>query len=926
MNKRSLNTLEVTEKDEPLKKDIRELGIILGNVLKEQEGVEIFHIEEKLRALTKELRTNYTDNIYTKIISLIEKLEPKKTHTVVRAFSTYFILVNAADEVHRIRMHRSEISRNESAPRGSIEEALSILNEKNFTKENINKILEAVEIIPVFTAHPTEATRQTILRKILRISQLLLQKELVKYTHEEEEEIKRELHTVITLLWQSNEIRFHKITVGDEIQRGLFFFKDILYDVLPKFYIRLNLKLESFFKIESPSPAVIKFGSWMGGDRDGHPFVTEDITKETLRNNRKQIINLYIQDLDPLYTYLSTSSIIIPADRELIGSVEKDRANLKVKKTNGLMRDPSEIYRSKLFLISRKLLKTLNYEKKGYKNVGEFLEDLNLIYQSLCSNKGKIIAENRVLPFIYKVKTFGFHFVSIDIRQNSSLLRLAVNDLMKYSGLPGKFSSLNEENKIEHITGKLLEPSSLKRKRLKNSTKKILNELSLIKWGKENISTEAANDFIISNCSSVSDVLSVLFLAKHAGLIKIHKGKMISSDFDILPLFETIEDLRNAADVMRVLFENQIYCQHLMLRNMVQKVMIGYSDSNKDGGIVTSNFELYKAQKSIKKICDEKGIELILFHGRGGSTSRGGGPVSESILAQPKGTIDGKIKITEQGEMISTKYLIPEIAERSLELMGSAVILKTAETKFTPKEKIEPDSDNFQLLFENISSEAFKYYKELINHPGFPEYFRTATPIDIIERIEIGSRPPSRSSGDDIRALRAIPWVFAWTQNRQTISGWYGFGYSISSCIEKDLITLEDLKRMYKKWEFFKVLVDNIEMVLLKTDMIIGKEYVSLCYDKSSAAQIFNMIQDEYERTLNIILNITGETDLLDTDKSLQRSILLRNPYIDPISFIQIKFIKQYRDKNTSSKKKKLLLSLLRSTVNGIAAGLRNTG
>ncbi|HSR18869.1 MAG TPA: phosphoenolpyruvate carboxylase, partial [Ignavibacteriaceae bacterium] len=433
MNKRSLNTLEVTEKDEPLKKDIRELGIILGKVLKEQEGVEIFHIEEKLRALTKELRTNYTDNIYTKIISLIEKLEPKKTHTVVRAFSTYFILVNAADEVHRIRMYRSEISSNESAPKGSIEEALSIINEKNLTNENINKILEAVEIIPVFTAHPTEATRQTILRKILRISQLLLQKELVKYTNEEEEEIKRELHTVITLLWQSNEIRFHKITVGDEIQRGLFFFKDILYDVLPKFYKRLNLKLESFFKFESPSPAIIKFGSWMGGDRDGHPFVTEDITKETLRNNRKQIINLYIQDLDPLYTYLSTSSIIIPADRELIGSVEKDRANLKVRKTNGLMRDPSEIYRSKLFLISRKLLKTLNNEKKGYKYVEEFLDDLNLIYQSLCNNKGKIIAENRVLPFIYKVKTFGFHFVSIDIRQNSSLLRLAVNDLMKYS-------------------------------------------------------------------------------------------------------------------------------------------------------------------------------------------------------------------------------------------------------------------------------------------------------------------------------------------------------------------------------------------------------------------------------------------------------------------------------------------------------------
>jgi phosphoenolpyruvate carboxylase len=926
MNKRSLNSLEVTEKDEPLKKDIRELGIILGKVLKEQEGIEVFHIEEKLRALTKELRTNYTDNIYKRIISLIEKLDIKKTHKVVRAFSTYFILVNAADEVHRIRMYRTRISANESVPKGSIEEAFSILSRADLSGENVKEILDAMEIIPVFTAHPTEATRQTILRKILRISQLLLQRELIKYTHEEEEEIKRELHIIITLLWQSNEIRFHKVTVRDEIQRGLFFFKDILYDVLPKFYIRLNLKLASYFNIESPSPAIIKFGSWMGGDRDGHPYVTEEITKETLLNNKKQIINLYLRDLEPLYTYLSTSSNIIPADKELVDSVKKDSALLKIKKINGLARDPSEIYRSKLYLISRKLLKTLNNEKKGYKNAEELLKDLDLIYQSLCYNKGKIIAENRVLPFIYKVKTFGFHFVSIDIRQNTSLLRLAVNDVMKNIGMGEKFSASSENQKIQYLTQYLLKSPSLKKNRLKNSTKQVLNEICLIEWGKENISSEATNDFIISNCSSVSDILSILFLARHAGLIKLFKGKMSSSSIDILPLFETIEDLRNSADIMKVLFENTIYWHHLMLRNKIQKVMIGYSDSNKDGGIVTSNFELYKAQKAIKKICDEKGIELVLFHGRGGSTSRGGGPVSESILAQPRGTIDGKIKITEQGEMISTKYLIPEIAERSLELMSSAVILKTAESKFGFEEKIDEEPDNFQLIFEEISAEAFKHYKELINHPRFPEYFRTATPIDIIERIEIGSRPPSRSSGEDIRTLRAIPWVFAWTQNRQTISGWYGFGYSISTCIERGITSMEVLKNMYKNWEFFKVLVDNIEMVLLKTDMIIGKEYISLSPHKSSAMQIFNLINEEYERSLNILLSITGETDLLDYDKSLQRSILLRNPYIDPISFIQIKFIKQYRQKNTSTRKKKLLLSLLRSTVNGIAAGLRNTG
>lgn len=926
MNKRSLSSLEVTEKDEPLKKDIRELGIILGNVLKEQEGTDIFFLEEKLRALTKELRTNYTDKIYRRIVSLIEKLDIRKTHKVVRAFSTYFILVNAADEVHRIRMHRLRISMNENAPKGSVEEALSVLNKSGLQPENINEILNSIEIIPVFTAHPTEATRQTILRKILRISQLLLQRELIKYTAEEEEEIKRELYTVITSLWQSNEIRFHKITVRDEIQRGLFFFKDILYDVLPRFYLRLNLKLNSYFSITSPSPVIIKFGSWMGGDRDGHPYVTEQITRETLLNNKRQIINLYLQDLELLYTYLSTSSIIIPSDKELIESVKKDSLLLKVKKTDGLMRDPSEIYRSKLYLISRKLLKTLSDEKGSYQNIEEFLDDLHLIYRSLCNNKGKIIAENRVLPFIYKVRTFGFNFVSIDIRQNSSFLRLAVNDITKYTGLKEKFSSLDEENKIEYLTRCIAKSLPFKKKKLKNSTKKIVSEISLIKWGIENISRNACSDFIISNCSSASDILSVLFLAREAGLIKISKEKLSASNIDILPLFETIEDLRSSAEVMQKLLENEVYRQHLMLRNKIQKVMIGYSDSNKDGGIVTSNFELYKAQKSIKKICDENGIELVLFHGRGGSTSRGGGPVTESIQAQPKGTIEGKIKITEQGEMISTKYLIPEIAERSLELMSSAVILKTSESKFGKIENPHISPDNLQSMFEQISEEAFKHYKELINHPKFPEYFRTATPIDIIERIEIGSRPPSRSSDEDIRTLRAIPWVFAWTQNRQTISGWYGFGYSVSSCIQRGIISMDELKNMYKNWEFFKVLADNIEMVLLKTDMIIGREYISLCPDMSAAKEIFNMISSEYDRSVDVLLKITGETDLLNSDKSLQRSILLRNPYIDPISFIQVKFIKKYRNKNLQAREKKQLLSLLRSTVNGIAAGLRNTG
>jgi phosphoenolpyruvate carboxylase len=925
MSKRSINLLETSIQDAPLNRDIRELGIILGNVLKEQVGEHIYETVEKLRFLTKQLRTLYSDKTRDEIISVINSLDIDEAYKVVRAFSIYFILVNAADEVHRVRMQRADTVNKNSTIKGSLEDALSNLKDIRLDKKTIQNILEKIEIIPVFTAHPTEATRQTILRKILRISSLLLRREKNINTQEEEKSITRQLQAEITLLWQSNEIRFHKVTVHDEIQHGLFFFKNILYDLIPDYYYTLNSKLKEYFDYKDFSPVILKFGSWMGGDRDGHPYVTVDITRETLTNNKKQIINLYERDLDSLYSSLSPSLSISGASKELIRSIEKGRILFGIKKTNSILRDPSEIYRSKLLLISLKLKKTLENSPLGYKSSEEFINDLNFMYKSLSENKGKIIAEEVLLPVIYKAKTFGFRFVALDIRQNSSLLLEAVKDLLKYSEVVKNFSLLNEEEKIELLTKEILSARPLKNtfSNLKPLTRQVINELSIIKWGKENIAHNACNDYIISNCSSVSHILSALLLSKEAGLIHVHNKKIHHSNFDVLPLFETIEDLRKADLIMKQLFENPAYYQHLKLRNKIQKIMIGYSDSNKDGGFVTSNYELYKAQINLKKLCDEKGITLILFHGRGGSISRGGGPVNTSILAQPKGTIDGKIKITEQGEMISSKYLIPEIAQRSLELMSSAVILTTAKTNL----KIEDDKFfKFKYLMDQISDYAFSLYRKLVNHPNFIEYFRSITPIDIIEQIEIGSRPSTRKSGNDLRMLRAIPWVFSWTQNRQTISGWFGFGGAIDKCLKTNFCTWDDLKIMYSEWEFFQTIVANIEMVLLKTDMIIGKEYLSLCRDRKSAEEIFNIINSEYELSCRTILEITGEENLLDSDKSLQRSILLRNPYIDPISFIQVKFTKQFREKNISKSKKEKLLLLLRSTVNGIAAGVRNTG
>ncbi len=920
------NKYEVdSAQDEPLKRDIKELGIILGKVLIEQEDYALYETVENLRALTKQLRSSYNKKIRDEIISLINSLSIEKAYKVVRAFSIYFVLVNAADEVHRIRKQRTNSIKYNTPAAGSIEEALLQLKKENFSEKAVREILNSVEIIPVFTAHPTEATRQTTLRKILRISQLLIQREISTLTALEREELNFQLQTEITLLWQSNEIRFHKVTVQDEIQRGMFFFKEIMYDVIPAFYLTLNQNLKNILGVKAPTPAIINFGSWMGGDRDGHPFVTVDITRETLLNNRKQIIILYQKDLDSLYTALSPSLNIVSVDRKLLESIEHDCEVLQIKRSDGILRDPTEIYRTKLYLISNKLEKTTSYLEGRYNTSAEFVDDLNIIYQSLLSNKSKIIADSLVLPLIYKVKTYGFRLVALDIRQNSSLINFAVKDLLAYSEVEENFLDLNEDDKISLLTTEILSSRPLKNNysELNPITKQVIDEIAVIKWGKENISPKSCNDYIISNCSNVSEVLSVLLLAKEAGLIKVFKRQIIKSDFDILPLFETIADLRNCNVIMETLFNNEAYKKHIELRANKQKIMIGYSDSNKDGGIITSNYELYKAQINLKNLCDKKKISLLLFHGRGGSISRGGGPVNQSILAQPYGTIEGKIKITEQGEMISSKYLVPQIAETSLELMTSAVITASAKTKYRKKH------EKFQIyhqIFESISEYAFKFYRELILHPKFHFYFRNTTPIDIIEHIEIGSRPASRNKSKDIRSLRAIPWVFAWTQNRQTISGWYGFGSSIHKCVSENLTDWEEVIEMYSDWEFFRTLVDNIEMVLLKTDMIIGREYLSLTKKHAGSEEIFQMIEGEYNKSCSTILSITGENKLLDNNESLRQSILLRNPYIDPISFIQVKFVKQFRKKKLPKDKDENLLMLLRSTVNGIASGVRNTG
>lgn len=911
-------------KEELLRRDIRELGAILGEVLIEQEGQQFFDLVESIRRLSKAYRQDQDHRTEQSIRDTISALDLSTAYKLIRAFSFFFVVVNAADEIHRIRRQRHHALEQQSAQPGSLQDVLEQLALEGLHAGDLRTMLNSIHIEPVFTAHPTEATRQTVLRKILHIGELLLKRDATTLMEAEHEDIRQEIRAELTILWQTNAIRMQKMTVRDEVRRGLFFFHDILYQGIADFYAELNRGLSDTYGITESAPTVLTFGSWIGGDRDGHPFVTPDITRMTLELQRTQILELYIADLDRLFDTLSSSTRLVDASDELIASFQHDRETLSARVPEEDLRDQSEIYRVKTLLTWHKLRNTLKDEGPRYTAAEQFLTDLQLMHDSLMTHRGEIIARRLLQPLLYKVRTFGFHLVTLDVRQNSTEIGTAVADLFDRAEVSEQYAQLGEEERSTLLTREFLNSRPIVGlwHKLDGTTLRILEEMAMLLHGKERNGEKACENYIISMSEAPSDVLEALLLAREAGLVTVRKGRVLSSRLNIVPLFETIADLRNAADVMRLLFSNHAYAQHLACRDMRQTIMIGYSDSNKDGGIVTSAFELYKAQSALKQVCDEFDVQMTIFHGRGGSVSRGGGPLHQAILAQPVGTVDGGIRITEQGEMISAKYALPQIAGRSLELAASAVLRTTAECAYLAGRQ---ESSAWLEQFSDISADAMQRYRTLLEQPGFISFFRQSTPIDVIENIEIGSRPASRKKSDSIENLRAIPWVFSWTQSRSIISGWFGFGGSLGRAVDEGRLSWDILTDWYEEWPFFTALVNNIEMTLQKADLGIAAEYVQLAEDRETAGRIFAMITEEYERSLAVVQRITGG-ELLADNPSLQRSIRLRDPYIDPISHIQVSLLRRYRDPSISEKERQSVLNVLRASVNGIAAGMRRTG
>jgi len=915
------------DQEKPLRSNVRFLGNLLGEVLIEQEGRRIFDIEERMRLLTKEMRRDYVRDHKEELVSIIRSLDHNEIYNVTRAFTMYFKLVNIAEQNHRIRRRREYkfISDIKDSKEGSLESLFHQLKKEKVTFNKFKELLERMSIEIVLTAHPTEVNRHIVLEKYRLISNLLKELDNPILTSDERENIEKEIRAEITSLWQTEEVPPYLISPLDEARNLHYYFKETIFDAITKIYEELENRIKEHYEAKAVRiPSFIRFGSWVGGDRDGNPHVTHKVTYEVLRIQKKLALEKYIEGIVQIKRQLSSSAKIVTVNPELIESIERDK-DLISKELD--IKNPLEYYRVKLEYIHKKLLNNLvanenkdDNEGQCYSSKEELLDDLHIIDSSLRENKGHRLADSKLKKLIRQVDIFGFHLAKLDIRQHSSLHSKAITEITERITMIN-YRDMGEDDRLSWLTKEINNPRPLIPEWLKLSrdTTEVLETLKCIRRCLNEISPGAIDTYIVSMTHSASNVLEVLLLAKETGLYYAD-GDSTLSLLNVVPLFETIDDFKRSSEIMRRLYSNQVYQRHLDTRGNISEIMIGYSDSGKDGGLLSASWESYKAQRSLKRVADEFGLQHRLFHGRGGTVSRGGGPTNQAILARPAGTVDGIIKITEQGEVIYSNYSLPEIAEDNLELVTSAVILTSLK-----EEEVKPE---WEEVMEEIAENARRIWRALIyEDPDFHTYFRQATPISIIEQMGIGSRPAKRKKSDRIEDLRAIPWVFSWTQNRHLITGLYSVGSAFNGFIKKNPDNnLKILQDMYNDWSFFKSHIDNIQMTLAKADMWIALEYSFLVKPREIGKRLFEQIRNEHNLTEEVILKITSQEKILDFNPFFQKSIELRDPYIDSLSYIQVGLLRRLSKGDFEAGEESNLLDNLKLSINGIAAGMKNTG
>ena len=885
-----------TTENTSLRNDVRKLADLLGQTLARQEGEELLSLVEAVRLSVREGKQD----------EVLSKLTDSQTVSLVRAFSNYFNLANVAEQVDRTKVLAEQRETIGSWISRTIDRILKVQEAtKDFDKKELQEWLDNFSVRPVFTAHPTEAARRSVLSKMTTIAQLLEQPDSPTKSER--------LAETIDLLWQTDELRLGRPEPLDEAVNSIYYLDELLQETVPEVLASFANEVRRLGVELSPDAKPLSFGTWIGGDRDGNPNITADVTKSAILLQNSHFTRAINRHLDELRQTLSISTKLIGVTKELEASLAQDLEKLPEIEARYRRINVEEPYRLKATAIGHKLLLTQarhasglpHFSGRDYKNTSELLQDFEIMHASLLANNGELIA-NGLLNRIYRtISAFGLTHATMDIREHSGVHRNLLTQIY------GELSS-------GQISEELKSQGKKEIKNLDEVGKKCFDPFVTVNELIDRFGSEVIESYIISMTKSADDVLIAALIAKHAGLLSLDDKKAFAK-IGFVPLLETVAELRAAGEILDTLLSDKNYRQIVSLRGDLQEVMLGYSDSNKDAGITTSQWEIHKAQRKLRDIAIKHGVKLRLFHGRGGSVGRGGGPTYDALIALPWGSIDGHIKMTEQGEVISDKYGLPALAKENLELTLAAALEATVLNR-KPRQAAG-DLNSWNECMDLISDSAFATYRKLVDNPDLPAYFYQSTPVEQLGNLFLGSRPsrrPDASAGLD--SLRAIPWVFGWTQSRQIVPGWYGVGSGLKAAREAGKTEL--LQTLLKEWHFFKTFISNVEMTLAKTDLEIAERYVKSLVDPS-LHKIFDQIKIEFELTVKELILMTGETEILGNQPILARTLQVRDTYLAPIQLLQVSLLARVRSQQQVDP---VLTRALLLTINGVAAGLRNTG
>jgi phosphoenolpyruvate carboxylase len=907
------------EEDARLRTDIRLLGRILGDTVRDQEGAEVFDLVERIRQTSIRFHRDEDRLARRELETILDSMSTSDTVRIVRAFSYFSHLANIAEDQNNIRQMRG---RGAGGPRTStLTQTLSHAKTAGFSAADLRGFFGGAQVSPVLTAHPTEVRRKSTMDREMEIAALLERRERMQLTPEEIEASDEQLRRAVLTLWQTNLLRRTKLTVLDEVANGLSFYDYTFLHEVPRLHCTLEDRLN---QEESGAPgelaSFLTMGSWIGGDRDGNPFVTADVMRGTLRLQSSRVLNFYLEELHALGAELSLAAHLADVSEELRALAGRSPDSSPHRSGEPYRLAVSGIY-ARLTATAAKLEVETTRRPVGagapYESVREFKADLDVLDRSLIANNSGVIARGRLRQLRRALDCFGFHLARLDIRQNSAVHERTVAELFD-AAIPGmSYLALNEEARVNLLFNELRSARPLSSAFVKYS-EETLGELALFRAAAEahaKFGADVISQCIISMCKGMSDMLEVAVLLKEVGLVN-PSGR---SAINIVPLFETIEDLQASSGIMDRMLSLHDYRKLVDSRGGVQEVMLGYSDSNKDGGFVTSGWELYKAEIGLVEVFERHGVRLRLFHGRGGSVGRGGGPSYDAIIAQPGGAVNGQIRITEQGEIISSKYSNAEVGRNNLEILAAA----TLEASLLHPRQSAPQKE-YLTAMDELSALAFRAYRGLVYETeGFADYFWGSTVITEIATLNIGSRPASRKKTREIEDLRAIPWVFSWAQCRLMLPGWYGFGTAVETWIaEHPEQGMPFLQELYREWPFFRMLLSNMDMVLAKSSIAIASRYAELVPDLALRESIFGRIRREWHSSIETLLDIMGQDRLLQGNPLLERSIRNRFPYLDPLNHVQVELLKEHRAQNPDEQ----VLRGIQLTINGISAGLRNSG